>query len=248
MFCGNCGTAISDGARFCSKCGTACRAPEAAGMPVALAASDSAAFTAATAASAAVTAERPASDTPAQEVVNLSWENKIRILSNPDVWNGMLMVFGISCTVGAIFFFAISKSPWAVVVAGSAFLGFMALFIVVGFVIDLFGGFLTGFALTTSGVRSIGGKGAKTAAQTAFWVGVLAGKPGAAGAGLLAESEQNNFIAYPEITQIKLRPGRFNIRVKGGFLQKPIALYCLPDNYARAEALLRQHCAQSKFV
>lgn len=265
MFCGNCGTALADSAHFCTACGVACGAPASAGttIPVAASADAATARAAATAtgavAVAAVGMKHASSDpsqtdilapgdTPAQEVVHLGWENKIRILGNPDVWSGMLLVFGISCALGAILFFVISKSVWAVLGAGAAFLGFMALFIIVGFVIDLFGGFLTRFALTTSGVRSLGGKGARTAAQTAFWVGVLAGKPGAAGAGLLAESEQDNFIAYPEISEVRLRPGRFNIRVKGGFLQKPIALYCLPDNYVRAEALLRQHCPQSKFV
>jgi hypothetical protein len=145
-------------------------------------------------------------------------------------------------------FLAISKSPWALLVGAGVFAFLMAIFVVVGLVIDLFGGFRTTFALTTTGVRSIAGKGAGRAADTAFWAGVLAGSASVAGAGMLAKSEQNVFIAFRDVTKVKLRPGRRYILVKGGFVQKPIALYCLPDNYPQAEAILRQQCPGAKFV
>lgn len=234
MFCENCGNQISDTARFCGNCGTAFSPPENTDAPVAQLSPDHYNDT--------------ETSTPEAEEISLTWENRIRILKNPDVWRGVLMTFGISCFLGAILFFAISKSPWALLVAAGAFAFFIAIFVAVGFVIDLFGGVLVRFALTTFGVRSIAGKGAKIAANTAFWVGVLTGKAGTAGAGILARSEQNNFISFQDVSEVKLRPGRCYIRVKGGFLQKPIALYCLPDNYIDAEAILRQKCSQAKFI
>ncbi len=177
------------------------------------------------------------------EELRLAWDNRIRILLNPSVWGGVLAAFGISTCLFTALMLAISKSPWALVVGGGIFTFFMAVFVVVGLAIDLFGGFRTTFALTTHGVRSIAGKGAGRAADAAFWTGVLLGSAGAAGAGLLAKSERNVCIPYGEVTKVKFKPGRRYILVKGGFLQKPIGLYCTPENYDQAEAILRQECS-----
>lgn len=234
MFCENCGNQISDTARFCGNCGTAFSPPENTDAPVAQLSPDHYNDT--------------KTSTPEAEEISLTWENQIRILKNPDVWSGILMAFGISAFLLGIFLSAISKSLDGLLLAAGIFTFLMTVFVVVGFVIDLFGGFQVRFALTTFGVRSIAGKGAKIAANTAFWVGVLTGKAGTAGAGILARSEQNNFISFQDVSEVKLHPGRCYIRVKGGFLQKPIALYCLPDNYIDAEAILRQKCSRAKFI
>lgn len=233
MFCEKCGNNIPDVAHFCSRCGTA-SSPMVTTTPV------------------APLSTNQIVDTPAgsseTEGLYLAWENQIRLLSNPDVWRGILMAFGISCALVTVLFLAISKSPWALLVGGGAFAFFILMFVIVGFVIDLFGGFHARFALTTTGIRFIAGKGAGAAADAAFWAGVLLGKGGLAGAGLLAKSEQNTFIAFQDVTEVKSRPGRRNIKVKGGLLQKPIILYCLPDNYTKAEEILRQRCVAAKFV
>ena len=172
----------------------------------------------------------------------LAWDARVRVLLNPSVWGGVLLAFGISsCLFTALMLF-ISKSPWALAVGAGIFAFFMAIFVVVGLAIDLFGGFQTTFALTTQGVRSIAGKAAGRAADAAFWTGVLLGSAGAAGAGLLAKSEKNVYIPYGEVTKVKFKPGRRYILVKGVFLQKPIGLYCTPENYDQAEAILRQEC------
>jgi hypothetical protein len=172
----------------------------------------------------------------------LSWESRVRILLNPSVWFGVLLAFGVSTCLFTALMLAISKSPWALAVGAGIFTFFMVIFLFVGLVIDLFGGFRVSFALTTLGVRSISGKGAKMAADAAFWTGVLAGSAGAMGAGLLAKSEAFVFIPYEEVSKVKLRPGRRYILVKGGTLQKPIGLYCTDENYPQAEAILRQQC------
>jgi len=178
----------------------------------------------------------------------LAWEARIRVLLNPAVWGGVLAAFGISSCLLSVLMLFISKSPWALAIGGGLFLFFMVLFVLIGAVIDLFGGFRTTFALTTHGVRSIAGKGAGRAADAAFWGGVLLGSAAGAGAGLLAKSEQNVFIPYGEVTKVKIRSGRRYIVVKGGFMQKPIGLYCTPENFAQTEAILRQLCTAAQFV
>lgn len=173
----------------------------------------------------------------------LTWETRVRVLFNPAVWGGMLVAFGSGACLLSILLLVVSKSLWGLIVPAGVFAFLMGIFVVVALFIDLFGGFRTTFALTTHGVRSIAGKGAGRAADAAFWTGVLLGSAGAAGAGLLAKSERNVCIPYGEVTKVKFKPGRRYILVKGGFLQKPIGLYCTPENYDQAEAILRQECS-----
>jgi hypothetical protein len=181
------------------------------------------------------------------EQIRIAWDARIRILVNPSVWGGVLAAFGIGSFLLTVLFLAISKSPRALVAGAGIFAFLMVVFVIVGLCIDLFGGFRTTFALTTLGVRSIAGKGAGRAADAAFWAGLLLGNPGAAGAGLLARSEQNVFIRYGDVTRVKLKPGRRYLLVKGGFTQKPIGLYCTQENYDQVEAILRRQCPATAF-
>ena len=256
MFCAECGKQIPDTARFCSFCGAAIAASAA---PPARAPSPPPPPPPPRPASFRAPVEPPDDDEtePVEseaepegeaERIVLAWENRIKILSNPAVWRGVLLAFGISCALAGIFFFVLSQDVDGLLIGLGAFGGFMVLFLLIGAVIDLFGGFRVRFALTTAGVRSMSGKGAKAAAGTAFWVGVLAGNPATAGAGLLARSEQNMFIGYDEVKTLEFWPGRRYIEVKAGMLSKPIGLYCLPENYTPAADLLRQMCPTAKVV
>jgi hypothetical protein len=248
MFCDKCGAPNADSARFCRSCGAAIAAlaptaqrvepapPPAPGpAPVDQAAPPP------------PRASLDAAPSPTEAVV-LSWENDIRILGNPAVWRGVLLAFGVACGLGAVFFAVISQSLWGLAVGAAAFAGFVILFTLIGAIIDLFGGFHVKFALTTAGVRSGAGKGAAAAAGTAFWAGVLSGKPGLAGAGLLARSERDAFIPYAEVTQAKFRKRSRLIEVKGGFLQKPIGLFCQPETYQPAEDCLRKMCPSARMI
>ena len=247
MFCDKCGAGVSDSARFCRMCGAAVAAPVATPQRV-----------------EPVVAPDPASayppppppppginpdiaSSPTEEVV-LAWENNVGILGNPAVWRGVLMAFGIPCGLGAVLFTVISGSVWSFAICAAAFVGFIVVFVLAGAIIDLFGGFHVKFALTSAGVRSVAGKGAAAAGGAAFWTGVLLGKPGLAGAGVLAQSERDVFIPYTEVTQAKFRRRSRLIEVKGGFLQKPIGLFCKPETYQAAEDRLRKMCPSARMV
>jgi hypothetical protein len=138
----------------------------------------------------------------------------------------------------------ISKRPEFVLIIPAGGLAILlGIFVLVGVVIDLFGGFKVVFFLTSHGVRSVAGKGAKAAATAAFWMGALTGHPGAAGAGLLAESEQNVFIPWTDVTKIKVKTWRRYIHIKREWGFKPIGLYCTPENFAPVMEILRYYAA-----
>ncbi|MEI8191286.1 MAG: hypothetical protein WCI75_16340 [candidate division NC10 bacterium] len=176
------------------------------------------------------------------EQLHLTWETRIRVLTNPSVWTSMLLALGIPSVLLGIGFAVMAKRPeYALLVP----LGFMSIllgiFFLVALVIDLFGGFKVVFFLTSQGVRSVAGKGARAASTVAVLAGVLAGKAGAVGAGLLAESEQNVFIPWKDITKIKVKTWRRFIHVKREWGYKPIGLYCTPENFPQVMDILRQY-------
>ena len=177
-----------------------------------------------------------------QEQVLLQWPGRVRVLTNPAVWRNILLCFGIPCLLVGFLFLAISgEAGTSFLVAAGMFFFFMLLFACIGLVVDLCGGFRVLFTLTNRGVWSHGGKAAKAASATAVVGGLVAGSTAAVGAGLLAKSEQAVFIPWSEVSKVKVNPWRRHVLIKGGFLQKPIGLYCTPENFAGVVAILREH-------
>lgn len=176
------------------------------------------------------------------EQVLMTWPARIRVLANASVWSGMAMALGIPGVALGILVAVISKRPeYALLVPAVVLSVTFAIFILVGVVIDLFGGFQVTFVLTTDGVRSLSGKGARAASTAAVVVGVLAGSAGAAGAGLLARSEQDVFIAWKDVSKIRPNLKRRYILVKGGWADKPIGLYCTAENFDAVMRIVQDH-------
>jgi hypothetical protein len=182
------------------------------------------------------------------EVVLRSWQARVRVLTNPAAWRGILLCLGISSLLLGILLIFISKSLKGLLVAALIFGGLMFLFVLIGGIIDIFGGFRVHFILTSLGVRSISGKGAKASANAAIIGGILTGSFGAMGAGSLARSEQNVFIPYGEVTKVRISSRRQYILVKGGLQQKPIGLYCNKNTFTDILALIRERCPSAQFA
>ena len=182
-----------------------------------------------------------------EKTVLYSWVASVRVLSNPSAWSGVTLCFGIGALFLGILFTFITKSLAGLYLSSGIFGGLMFIFILVGGVIDIFGGFRVNFILTSDGVRSISGKGAKTAAKAAFVGGVLTGNLTGMAAGAAAESEQDVSILYSEVTKVKVNSRRQYILVKGDWLQKPIGLYCNKDNFTGVLHLLQERCSSTKF-
>jgi hypothetical protein len=179
------------------------------------------------------------------EQLHLTWETRIRLLANPSIWNSMLLALGIPSVLLGLFLAFLAKRPEFILLVPLGALSILfGIFFLVAVVIDLFGGFKVTFFLTTLGVRSVAGKGAKAASTVAVLAGALAGKPGVVGAGILAESEQNVFIPWSAITKIKIKAWRRYILIKREWGCKPIALYCTSENFAQVLDLLRQYAGE----
>lgn len=183
-----------------------------------------------------------------EEIVLDSWEASVRLLSNPAAWRGVALSLGAGALGLGILFTFISRSIKGLYLGAGLFGGLMFIFVIVGGIIDLFGGFRINFMLTSLGVRSISGKGAKTAADAAIVGGILTGNLAGMAAGSLAKSEQNVFILYNEVTKVKVNSRRRYVLVKGDWSQKPIGLYCNKDNFTGVLRLLQERCPSVQFL
>jgi len=184
---------------------------------------------------------------PVTEQVLLQWTGRVRVLSNPMVWRNILLCFGIPCLLVGFLFLAISGDAGSsLLLAAGLFTFFIVLFVLIGLVVDLFGGFRALFTLTDRGIWSHSGKAAKAASTAAVVGGLVTASTTAVGAGLLAKSEQAAFIAWEEAGKVKVTPRRRHVLVKGGFLQKPIGLYCTAENFAGVLAVLRERCPAAR--
>ena len=187
-------------------------------------------------------------DSIQEETVLHSWESSVHVLTNPSAWSGVALSLGGGALGLGILFTFISKSIKGLYVAAAIFGGLMCIFVLVGGIIDIFGGFRVNFILTNLGLRSISGKGARAAAGAAVVGGIIAGNLAAIGAGKLAESEQNIFIPYNEVTKVKVNQRRRYILVRGDWSQKPIGLYCNNDNFASVLLILKENCSSAQII
>lgn len=71
-------------------------------------------------------------------------------------------------------------------------------------------------------------------------IGILSRKPSAAGAGLLAQSNQDVFLRWNNIRKVKYDPLHHTIVVRGGLTEK-IALFCTEKNYGEVEKMIKRN-------
>ena len=78
-------------------------------------------------------------------------------------------------------------------------------------------------------------------------LGLLAGRPSVAGAGLLAQSRQEVFIRWSHVTKVKFKPQSHTVLLRSGWTEQ-IALFCTQDNYVLVERFILQRTGQTDTV
>jgi hypothetical protein len=123
---------------------------------------------------------------------------------------------------------------------------FGVLWALVGAIIDLTGGFTAAYLVTDRGVHFRLGKGARGAAEAATLIGILARSPSGTGAGLLALSEQDGFLAWSDIRKLTINDRSRYVQIRAGFGSKPIGINCTDQNFSLVCDLIRARRAQVK--
>ncbi|PKN41445.1 MAG: hypothetical protein CVU60_10520 [Deltaproteobacteria bacterium HGW-Deltaproteobacteria-18] len=163
----------------------------------------------------------------------IEWSIKVPIFRNPIILRQMGLAIGIPFGLIFVIMLLSGAKPAdllypAILIGALFFLTWLFIMIVWG------GKYDAEFIVDNKGVRC------RTAARQAkqnriingltVVLGLLSGKPAAAGAGILAQSRQDVLVKWGSIKKTKDLPSSNTIMVYGGFAQN-IAVFCTPENY-----------------
>ena len=79
--------------------------------------------------------------------------------------------------------------------------------------------------------------------RAAFWVGLVLGKPGAAGTGALAISQEQQRLAWDGAFTAHFEPATRSIAFRNGW-RTLMRVYCLPENHAEVTAMIQAAMAR----
>lgn len=167
----------------------------------------------------------------------LIWERDVPLLTNPAILRSVLLLWlvtaGVMCAlVGGIV--AVTdglKSAVPIVemcltiVGGLALLSFLIMVLLFGNRMRM------AFAIDERGVVArVIDRRAKATNRLAFLMGMLAGRPGAAGAGLIAMSDEERSAVWSSIVEARYDSRHLTITLRNGW--RPILhLFCSPENF-----------------
>ena len=168
----------------------------------------------------------------------ISWTIRVPILRNRVILKQLGFAIGIPFGLLIIFLLIIKAFYGVGLIAILFLLTFLFIIIVWG------GKYDVGFEIDNSGIRSFTlenqAKRNKILNALTVVAGLISGKPVVAGAGLLAQSQQDVLIKWKRIKRVKYMPLRQVIMINAGFAEN-IALFCKNDNYDEVEIFVRSH-------
>jgi hypothetical protein len=181
----------------------------------------------------------------------LRWDVAFTLATNRFVLYDMTKVIGFTygvmlLLVGSIVGFA--DGLGAVVAFARILTAIMAVFalLFVAVMVVFFGNrYPARYTLTAKGalMESLSRR-ARGTNVAAIVLGVLARRPGLAGAGMLAASEEAVSIAWRDVRRIREHPDHCVMSLMNGW-RVVIRLYCTPENYEAALAFARAHARKA---
>jgi len=180
----------------------------------------------------------------------LQWEIKVSIFKNSVILKQLGLAIGIPFGLVALIIALSSKGSRDTIYA----LGLIALLLILTWLLIMLvyrGKYEVEFVLDNNGVlcRTKARQAKRNRVMNSLTVilGLLTGKPTVAGAGLLAQSRQEVFIRWSQVTKVKYKPQRHTVLIRSGWTDQ-IALFCTQDNYDLVERLIRQKTGQTDTV
>ena len=179
----------------------------------------------------------------------LAWDISVPLLTNRfmlfDFMRWMLLTYGVmalvACLIGLIardveVFWGICQ------LLGLVCAGMTVLFILI--MLFFFRNRMElAFAIDKDGINAlVASRRAKTGNRLALLLGILAGKPGVAGAGLAARAQENTRLEFAELRRVRFSPGPAVISLRDKWFRH-VRLYCRPENYSEAERLVERGLA-----
>lgn len=221
MRCQNCGAGLPETAKFCASCGTKVEA-QPAGAP---------------AAGSAGAGDTAGPDLPGK----MSWSISLPIFKNTVVLKQLALAIGIPFAVVAMIL-VVASGDGVYALYGLGLIGALLFFTWLFLMVVYRGKYEMDFILDSEGAlyRTQTGQAKKNRIVNTLAVvlGLLSGKPVAAGAGMLAQSRQEVLLRWNRITRVGYKPRSRTILLRSGPMDN-IALFCSAENYSAVEDFVK---------
>jgi hypothetical protein len=179
----------------------------------------------------------------------LQWDIDIPLATNPVMWGGLVKaVLGAAVGVAALVGLLLAvQGDWPLVlpVAGLLLACGAGLLLLAGLVMVLVFGNRLGarFVVDAKGVRyAQRDRRAHATNRAALVLGLLLGRPAAAGSGLLATLDEQQTLRWQGAFRAVAHPARHTIALRNRW-RTLLWVYCTPDNFEAVQALLERHMA-----
>jgi hypothetical protein len=171
----------------------------------------------------------------------IAWNRKVSLVTNVFIMRDMFLVIGISCLVLLVFLLAISGGEYIgdIIFVWAACSAFVFALMLIACIVVLWNRMNLEFEVNSKGVGMAVGSRKRKMNKLVTIVGLLSGKPGVAGAGLLAGSNEAVFAPWRDIKKVTIYRRKKVIALKMGLLT-PLRLFCTEENFAAVERMIRE--------
>ncbi len=187
-------------------------------------------------------------NTVENDVEKIEWSIDVPIFKNSVILKQLGIAIGIPFGLLLIFFFIISKPEDRIYTLYA--LGIILLLFILTYIFIMFtykGKYSVSYVLHEQGILSFSqpdmAKKNKIVNGLTLGLGLLAGKPSVAGAGMLANSKQSVNLKWNNIQKVKYNPKQFTILLRGSPVEN-IGVFCTPENYPKVEAFIKNKLKQ----
>jgi hypothetical protein len=210
QFCQSCGKEVEEGESFCSSCGSAI---------------------------VSLSSEEGTDDKDA-----ILWSRKVPLISNPVLIKDLFFALLIAAVVFGSILWIITGEPGIFFLFFAVFFGLFVLFLIVALVLQLItkGGLKTEFYVGSDGAAHRAGRGTQAIDRAAIAGSIIAGSAVAAGAGLIAFSQEANSLRWEDVRHIGVHHGTRLIVLRSRYLINPVALYCTEENFEKVLEAVRR--------
>jgi hypothetical protein len=153
----------------------------------------------------------------------------------------------IACGLMLVFLLIISGGDTGIILLWAVCSAIVAALIVFSTLVVFLNRMNMEFGVGPEGVlMAVGSKESKMNTAVTI-IGVLTGNLQVTGAGLLAKSRETTVASWPEIKKVTFYGDQKVINLRMGLLT-PMRLYCLDENFAAVESMIREKAKGATFI
>ncbi len=176
-------------------------------------------------------------------VEKIEWSIDVPIFKNSLILKQLGLAIGVPFGLLLVFFFIISKPEDRIYTFYAFGLILLLFFLTYLFIMFLYKGkYSVSFCLDGEGIQSFTqtamAKKNKIVNGLTLGLGLLAGKPSVAGAGMLANSKQSLGLKWINVQKVQYIPRQNTILVRGSLMEN-IGIFCTPDNYPMVQEFIK---------